>query len=123
MRDLCTAGRIAKANPNHNSKDHQRYRRFVFNTAFTMVHECGHIFINFLTQGRSRTPPSMPSGRPGALVGEAGDALEDLLFGGIYVVTRNTDENEAQVCLNMCSSTKRVAYELTNALVWRPSLA
>ena len=88
-----------------------------------MVHEFGHMFITFLNQGQSHTPPSMPGDQAGALIGEAGDELEHLLLGGVHVATRNTDEDEAQVCPNMCSSTKRVACELTNALVWRPSPA
>lgn len=110
---------MATANPKKNSKDHQRYRRFVYSIATTMVHEFGHMFITFLAQGRSNTPRSMPS-EPGALHGEAGDELEQILFGGVHVFTRNTDEDEAQVCSNMCSSTEEVAHDLTNALVRRP---
>ena len=87
-----------------------------------MVHEFGHMFITFLAQGRSDTPRSM-AGKAKALKGEAGDEMEHLLFGGINVATRNTEEDEAQVCSNMCSSTERLACELTNALVWRPSPA
>ena len=113
---------MATAVPNKNSKEHQRYRRFVYNIAVTMVHEFGHMFITFLAQGRSNTPPSMP-GKVGALTGEAGDELEILLFGGINVATRNNDEDEAQVYSNMCFSTERLVGELTNTLVWRPSPA
>lgn len=86
---------MATAVPNKNSKEHQRYRRFVYNIATTMVHEFGHIFNTFLTQGRSNTPRSMPD-KAGALTGDAGDELEQLLFGGIHVITRNNDEDEAR---------------------------
>ena len=113
---------MATAVPNKNSKEHQRYRRFVYNIATTMVHEFGHMFLTFLAQGRVNTPPSMPD-KVDALTGEAGDELEQLLFGGVHVVTRNTDEDEAQVCSNMYFSTERLVCELTNALVWRPSPA
>lgn len=113
---------MATAVPNKNSKEHQRYRRFVYNIATTMVHEFGHMFITFLAEGRSNTPRSMP-GDARALTGEAGDELEHLLFGGVHVVTRNNDEDEAQVCSNMCFSTERLVCELKNALVRRPSPA
>ncbi|KAM0804370.1 hypothetical protein BDR22DRAFT_885632 [Usnea florida] len=59
---LCLAARLAKADHNTNSKEHQRYRRFMYQLAITMVHEMAHIFITFLTGGDSNTPPSEPGG-------------------------------------------------------------
>ncbi len=87
----------------------------------TMVHEFGHMFITFLAEGRSKTPRNMPD-KAGALQGEAGDELELLLFGGFHVVTNN-DEDNAQVCSKLRFSTKGLACELINILVWRPSPA
>lgn len=118
---MCLAARLAKADHDTNSKEHQRYRRFMYNIAIVMVHEIGHIFITLLTGGESNTPPSEP-GDEGFVHGEAGRDLETILFGGHHRYTRNLDEDETQVCPNRYSLTKRLASELTMlCLVWRPS--
>ena len=112
---------MATADSDKNSENHKRYRRFVYNTAMSLVHEVGHIFITYLTGGESGTPPSEPSGA-GLLYGEGGRDLEHDLFGGVHSCMRNLGDNmgDDQVCSYMCSSTERIACELTDALVWRP---
>ena len=98
---------MAKANPDIHSEEHQRFRRFVYNTAITMVHEMGHLFLTFLNGGESGTPPSEP-GYGGFVYGEAGRELEFLLFGGFHAFIRNPNDvaADAQVCSNLCSLTE-----------------
>ena len=113
---------MASADTDRNSENHKRYRRFVYTTAMSLVHEVGHIFITYLTGGESGTPPSEPGGG-GLIHGEGGRDLEQILFGGVHTCMRNVNDNmgDDQVCSYMCSSTERTACELTDALVWRPS--
>ena len=69
----------------------------MYQLAIIMVHEMAHIFITFLTGGESNTPPSEPGGE-GFAYGEAGRDLENILFGGYHVYTRNLNEGDDQVC-------------------------
>ena len=107
---------MAKNNHDLYSEEQQCFRRFVYNTAITLVHEMGHLFITFLNGGESNTPPSEPGG---FVYGEAGRELEFILFGGYHAFIRNPHDvaGDAQVCSNLCPLTERLAGELTrNAL-------
>ena len=101
IRGLCQAGRMAKTNDDLNSEEHQCFRRFVYNTAVTLVHEMGHLFITFLNGGESNTPPSEPGG---FVYGEAGRDLEFILFGGYHAFIRNPKDiaADAQVYIQTC---------------------
>ena len=67
-----------------------------------MLHELAHIFITFLTHGEANTPPRISGQVAGSsertTSGEAGDYLEDAVFGGRVTLKRNPTEGEGQVC-------------------------
>ena len=87
--------------------------RFMYNTATTMVHEMGHIFIPFLNGGESNTPPSKP-GDEGFVHGEGGREMETILFGGYPVILICQDHRKKaswsgwsrQAFLTQCSKSK-----------------
>ena len=61
-----------------------RFRAFLFMTANTLLHEMAHVFITYLSKGQSLTPRqvnTLPTTKE-ETEGEAGRALEVLMFGG-----------------------------------------
>ena len=61
-----------------------RFRAFLFMTADTLLHEMAHVFITYLSKGQSLTPRqvnTLPTTEE-EIEGEAGRALEGLMFGG-----------------------------------------
>lgn len=70
-----------------NLADHERqhtFRAFMFKTANTLFHEMAHVFVTYLTKGQESTPPQIndPTVKVSENGGEAGRAMEVLLFGG-----------------------------------------
>ena len=70
-----------------NLTDHERqhtFRAFMFKTANTLFHEMAHVFVTYLTKGQSLTPPQIndPTVKVSESGGEAGRAMELLIFGG-----------------------------------------
>ncbi|KAL9063751.1 MAG: hypothetical protein Q9161_009301 [Pseudevernia consocians] len=82
-----------KAKDGTNEDRKHSFRTFLFATATTFLHEIGHVFVTYLTAGRSDTPPEInalkvyipESG------GEVGRALESLIFGGTLYFHRDPD--------------------------------
>lgn len=62
----------------------QLFRAFLFMTTNTFLHELGHVFITFLSKGQEQTPSQIntPSENMPESEGEAGQALEYLIFDG-----------------------------------------
>lgn len=88
------------------SFDVNRQRLFqahLFMIINTLVHEIGHVFITYLTEGREETTPpninALAQDVPGDN-GEAGLALECLIFGGTINYFRDPigGNSDDQVC-------------------------
>ncbi len=70
---------------NNNEESQHVFRVFLFMTAHVLLHELGHVFMTYLTKGdEEMTPPqinALSDSVPGSH-GEAGRALECLIYGG-----------------------------------------
>lgn len=69
--------------------------------ANVLVHEVGHNFMTYLTQGYANTPPTMHGGELGHKQGHRGEAgryLEKVLFGGCLGNYRDLAQDGGQVC-------------------------
>lgn len=66
------------------TNNHHPFQAFLFMTANTLLHELGHVFVTYLTKGQSASPPQVNAVTEGVQggEGEAGLALESLIFGG-----------------------------------------
>ncbi|KAH8676525.1 hypothetical protein BGZ60DRAFT_259380 [Tricladium varicosporioides] len=77
----------------------QRFRQFQFMMALTLVHEGGaHLLVTAMTNGDDLgTPPHVSGvGFGSEESGEAGRALETILFGGCVEFYRNPNEDDQQ---------------------------
>lgn len=75
---------------------------YVFQLVVTLVHEVGgHLFVTYLTYGRSQTPREVrhPNYYPGVYDGapESGRYLELMLFGGALIFAGDGSERFRQV--------------------------
>lgn len=78
---------IAYEKMTEDRTDHKRqhtFRAFMFKTANTLFHEMAHVFVTYLTKGQGFTPPQIndPTVKVSESGGEAGRAMEYLIFGG-----------------------------------------
>lgn len=97
---MCRAARIAQEAGHPNRDGIKRYQGFIFLFTNVLMHELGHIFMTYLTQGYANTPPSMFGKAPGVSQGargEAGRYLEQNLFGACLGNYRDTAQNDGQV--------------------------
>lgn len=96
-----------KAKNSKSSDDRSDLTLYLFFFATTVLHEIGHLFVTYLSQGKEDTPinvgprDAFPEGEEER--GEAGYNLEHRLFGGKLIWARHPDreDNDSQVCLCM----------------------
>lgn len=82
---------------NNGSAEGNDYPDFLFQTACTLVHEMGHVFITYLSRGRAMTPPETRAHLVGSseapmdeAPAEAGLTLESWIFGSRMIWVRET---------------------------------
>lgn len=102
---MCKAGVRAETHKDPELVDSARFKSHLFATANTLFHELTHVFVTFLGQGRTETPPEFLPRRDAQSsqhsAGAAGEWLEENVFGGQVVIMRDpnvTGENKDQVC-------------------------
>lgn len=100
IRDMLAAMIRAEQTNDPNDYEHKRFRTFNFIFANTFLHEIGHVFVNFLTKGRTGTPRRLRAEVAGYSAedrGEAGRHLETIIFGGTLEYFRDHADDESQV--------------------------
>lgn len=115
---MCGTGVAAEGSVNPDSDEQQRFRVYLFTFAKSMLHEIGHMFVTFLTHGETTTPPHI-SGKVAGYEGkrgEAGERLENLIFGGRVVVMAKPDDREDLVCFYLPALMENIVYELIHSL-------
>ena len=108
-----------------NDHEHKRFRSFKFVFANTLLHEIGHVFVTFLTKGRTATPSHLQAdvaGYSGEHEGEAGRNLETIIFGGTIEYYRDHADDDSQVLSHHHSLLNCTAvllpYQLTVLVAW-----
>lgn len=100
---MCHVAQKAReaADPNSEATKQLRGFMFLFNNVF--LHELGHHFMTYLTQGQAESPAGFYGRGYGVTQGasstrgEAGRYLEKLLFGGLLYNRRNNAWDDHQV--------------------------
>ena len=90
----------AESSKDPNSKEHKEFQVYLFSINKSCMHELAYIFVIFLGQGNSNTPPDLIAyhlNEPKRSSGEAGRFLEKEIFGGLIIILRNHAEGEDQV--------------------------
>ena len=127
VRDMCIAAKVAQESNDIDGDAHRRFRTFTFVFANTFLHELGHLFVTFLNQGHTVTPPHIQACVMGVFIGDRGEAgprLEQLIFGGIVDYLRGSAKDDRQVRSPLPSLLKGryLACLLTYGSVWHTSL-
>lgn len=100
VRDMVAAMTRAEQTNDPNDHEHKRFRSFNFIFANTFLHEIGHVFLTFLTKGRTVTPCHINAevvGYSGEHRGEAGRNLETIILGGTLEYYRDHTDDDSQV--------------------------
>ena len=100
IRDMVAALIRAEQTNDPNDYEHRRFRIFNFIFANTFLHEIAHVFVTFLTKGRTGTPRRLRAevtGYSGEDRGEAGRHLETIIFGGTLEYYRDHADDDSQV--------------------------
>lgn len=115
IRDMCEAAKKAEESNDPNSKASKRYWGFVFLHATTIMHELAHVFVTYLSRDGTDTPPELNAGGIIDAMGESGAYLEQLVFGGVVVHTRDPKDVAGQVCPCMPLWSKDFTHTLMHA--------
>ena len=81
--------------------DRERYHDWLFQISNSLLHEIAHVFVTYLSKGEQNTPTYQRLWKPNPTPGEAGHALEVMIFGGPleYRADPDTVTRVEDVCL------------------------
>lgn len=97
---MCIAGKKAGSPADPKTSIAKRFHIFLFLLSKSILHELTHIFVTFLGQGTTLTPPDVTVTTPGeqrSPRGEAGRYMEKLIYGGLIRVFENPDEVDEEM--------------------------